>query len=434
MKSPPVHAGLRLGALVLFSLAPVFSAAAETFDFAGAPVTVVPEDATVAQTVTSEGVKEIAVGFSGGKEYPGVRFVMEGARDLSAYAGVGVEITNLGGEACKIGLRVDNEGDWQREPWNSEVDEFAPGETKTLLVTFGQSYGAPGYKLDASRVTGVLVYAASPKQAATLRLRRLAPFGGTPPAPVAVQPPAASPAAGYVLVWGDEFNTPGLPDPVKWDFETGPRLRNNEESHYTRRVENVRVMNGNLVIEARRESFEGSAYTSGSLTTRTTFPFVYGRVEIRAKLPRGRGIWPALWMLGWHNEKAWWPETGEIDLMEHVGVQPDLLFFTIHTLDNNHAKKNPLQKSLPVASLYDDYHLYRLDWTAKTVTLFFDDKPVLTYEKTSDKMASWPFSNPMYLLMNVAVGGNWGGMKGIDDAIFPQRLLVDYVRIYKAGP
>jgi beta-glucanase (GH16 family) len=243
-----------------------------------------------------------------------------------------------------------------------------------------------------------------------------------------------SPTANHVLVWSDEFDAAGCPDPLKWEYETGPKLRNNEVGHYTKRIENVRVQNGNLVIEARREKFEGSAYTSGSVTTRTTFPFVYGRVEIRAKLPRGRGIWPALWLLGWHNEKAWWPETGEIDLMEHVGVQPDLLYFTIHTLDNNHGKKNPIQASLPVPALYDDYHVYRMDWAEKSVTLFVDDRQVLTHAKTSDKMASWPFANPMYLIMNVAVGGDWGGMKGIDDTIFPQRLLVDYVRIYKAKP
>lgn len=432
MKPPFVQTVLCFAGLLVLSGTRAGAVAPAAFDFAGAPTAVEAENANVTASTTPDGVKQLELGFTGGQEYPGVRFVMGNPRDLSAYAGVEAEITNTGGESCKVGLRVDNEGDWRGEPWNSEVDELAPGETKTIAVTFGRSYGAPGFKLDASKVIGVLVYVALPKQAAALRLRRLAPFGGT--APAVVQPEAASPPLNYALVWSDEFDSPGLPDPVKWDYETGPRLRNDEAGHYTRRPENVRVRNGNLVIEARREEFEGSAYTSGSLTTRTTFPFVYGRVEIRAKLPRGRGIWPALWMLGWHNEKAWWPETGEIDLMEHVGVQPDLLFFTIHTLDNNQAKKNPIQASLPVPALYDDYHLYRLDWTAKNVTLFFDNKPVLTYAKTSDKMASWPFSNPMYLLMNVAVGGNWGGMKGIDDTIFPQRLLVDYVRIYKAKP
>ncbi|MDF3059303.1 MAG: glycoside hydrolase [Rariglobus sp.] len=434
MKTSSVRIGRRFAGIIFLSASLVHAEVPTTIDFAGAPVTVLTEGANVSATITSEGVKQLELSFTAGEEYPGVRFVMAGARDLSAHAGVEAEITNTGGVACKVGLRVDNEGDWQAEPGNSEIDEIASGETKTIAVTFGQSYGAPGFKLDASKVIGVLVYGASPKQTATLRLRRLAPFGGTSPAPVVVQPRPAAPTVKHTLVWSDEFDLTGPPDPVKWDYETGPHLRNNEASHYTRRIENVRVQKGNLVIEARREHFEGSAYTSGSLTTRTTFPFVYGRVEIRAKLPRGRGIWPALWLLGWHNEKAWWPETGEIDLMEHVGCEPDLLFFSIHTLENNHAKSRPIQARLPVSGIYDDYHLYRLDWTDKTVTLFFDDKEVLHYEKTGDKMASWPFSNPMYLIMNVAIGGNWGGSKGIDDTIFPQRLLIDYVRIYKTRP
>ncbi|MFA6961596.1 MAG: glycoside hydrolase family 16 protein [Opitutaceae bacterium] len=399
------------------------------------PAVVQAENADIKSPATADGVKQLELRFTEAQDYPGVRLVMDPARDLSAYVGVEADITNFGSESCKVGLRVDNEGDWQKEPWNSEVDEIASGETKTLSVFFGQSYGAPGYKLDASKVIGILLFTASPKQAGSLRLNRLATIGGpSSAAPAAAPTPAPTLAANYVLVWGDEFDTPGLPDPVKWEYETGPKLRNNEASNYTKRIENVRVMNGNLVIEARRERFEGSDYTSGSLTARTTFPFVYGRVEIRAKLPRGRGVWPALWLLGWHNEKAWWPEVGEIDMMEHVGFEPDLLFFTIHTLDSNQAKKNAIQSKLPVPALYDDYHLYRLDWTEKKVTLYIDDRQVLAYDKTSDKMASWPFSNPMYLIMNVTVGGEWGGLKGVDDAAFPARMLVDYVRIYKIKP
>lgn len=238
----------------------------------------------------------------------------------------------------------------------------------------------------------------------------------------------------YVLAWGDEFDRPGRPDPVKWGYELGAKLRNNEASHYTRRPENVRVEGGNLVIEARRESHEGSDYTSASITTRETHPFIHGRLEIRAKLPGGRGLWPALWMLGWHNEKAWWPEVGEIDIVEHVGHEPKLLFFTIHTLERNHQKKNPVQAMLPVENVSDDFHVYRLDWSPSEVVLFFDGREVLRHTKTGDSMAAWPFANPMYLIMNVAVGGDWGGMKGIDDDALPARMLVDYVRLYKAVP
>lgn len=121
-------------------------------------------------------------------------------------------------------------------------------------------------------------------------------------------------------------------------------------------------------------------------------------------------------------------------MMEHVGSEPGSLLFTIHTLERNHMKKNPVQATLPVQAIYDDYHLYRLDWTPTEVALFFDDREVLRQQKTGEGMSAWPFTNPMYLILNVAVGGDWGGAKGIDDAVFPQRMVVDYVRLYKAVP
>lgn len=234
-----------------------------------------------------------------------------------------------------------------------------------------------------------------------------------------------------VLAWHDEFDKDGLPNPVKWNYELGPKLRNGEAQDYTQRPENARVENGCLVIEARRESYKGSEYTSASLTTRNTFPFVYGRVEVRAKIPEGRGLWPAIWLVGYDSEKISWPAIGEIDMMENVGFDPKTLFFTIHTLDNNHAKGNEIQASLPVENVYEDFHLYTLDWTPKSLVLSFDGREVLRYDKTVNSMGSWPFFNPMYLILNVAIGGEWGGAKGIDDAIFPRRMLVDYVRVYK---
>ena len=414
--------------------------AAETrpssFDFAGQPAMIETENAEVRAPSSGAGIELM---FPASKGYPAARFRFVGGRDLSAFTGIEAELTNLDSVERKVVLRVDNDGDWQKEPWNSEVDTLAPGETKTILVTFGQSYGAAGYALDPGAITAVLLSTPEPERAVKLRLNRLTPVGGkiapTNPSPGASPAPVVS--AGnveHVLVWADEFDRDGRPDPTKWAFELGAKLRNNELSHYTDRVENARVRSGNLVIEARREAYQGSAYTSASLNTRETHPFVYGRLEVRAKLPRGRGLWPAIWMLGWHNEKAWWPETGEIDLMEHIGAEPGSLYFTVHTLERNHMKKNPVQTALPVQAIYDDYHLYRLDWTPTEVVLFFDDREVLRHRKTAEGMAAWPFSNPMYLILNVAVGGDWGGMKGVDDAVFPQRMLVDYVRIYKAAP
>lgn len=392
------------------------------------------EQATFQPALTEADKGSFNLAFQRGQSYPAVRLVPGAPLDLSAYTGVKAEITNLDAVERKVVLRVDNEGDWKFEPWNSEVEVLMPGETKVVTVTFGQSYGVPGYKLDPAAVSAIILSVPESEQTTRLRLRSLSPVGETAPASAVVLPASAQPAVDYVLVWGDEFDTPGLPDPAKWGYEYGPKLRNNELSHYTDRIENARVKNGNLVIEARREDYQGSRYTSASLTTRETQTFVYGRLEIRAKLPTGRGIWPAAWLLGWHNEKAWWPEVGEIDLVEHVGMHPDLLFFTFHTLARNHEKKNEIQASLTVPYLTNEYHVYRLDWTRDAVVLFFDGREVLRHRKTSDRMAEWPFANPMYLILNVTVGGNWGGMKGVDDTVFPQRMLVDYVRLYKAVP
>lgn len=436
MKTPLHIAAALLCAAASFAL-PAF--AAETrpsyLDFAGQPAMIDTERVKAVAPPSDAGAVALDLIFEAGQGYPSIRLNFGAGRDLSAFTGVEAELTNLDSVEHKILLRVDNDGDWQKEPWNSEVDSLAPGQTKTITVTFGQSHGAAGYKLDPSAVIGVLLSVPAPSQPAKLRLRRIAPVGAKVAA-TAVPTPAQAAATNvdHVLVWGDEFDRDGRPDPAKWGFELGPKLRNNELSHYTDRVENVRVRNGNLVIEARREAYQGSGYTSASLTTRETHPFVYGRLEVRAKLPRGRGLWPAIWMLGWHNEKAWWPEVGEIDMMEHVGSEPGSLFFTIHTLERNHMKKNPVQATLPVQAIYDDYHLYRLDWTPTEVALFFDDREVLRQQKTGEGMSAWPFTNPMYLILNVAVGGDWGGAKGIDDAVFPQRMVVDYVRLYKAVP
>lgn len=430
-------------ATLVFLVAPFgLSAAAEPpvprWEFAGHAIRIETEHASVLAAPPGPDGPMLDLVFQPGQAYPAAHFRLGMPRDLSAFTGVEAQLTNLDNVERKVVLRVDNDGDWRQEPWNTEVDSLAPGETKTIAVTFGRSYDAPGYKLDPAAVVNVLISTPAPEGGAKLRLRRLAPFGGaTAPAPSAApNPPATTaPTVDYVPVWADEFDRPGRPDPTKWNFELGPKRRNNELGHYTDRVENARVRNGNLVLEARRESYQGSNYTSASLTTRETHPFVYGRVEVRARLPRGRGLWPGIWILGWHNEKAWWPEVGEIDLVEHVGHEPGSLFFTIHTLERNHQKKNPVQTVLPVQNVHDDYHLYRLDWTPNEVALFYDDREVLRQEKkASDTMAAWPFSNPMYLILNVAVGGDWGGMKGIDDAVFPQRMLIDYVRISKAVP
>ena len=236
---------------------------------------------------------------------------------------------------------------------------------------------------------------------------------------------------GMKLVWSDEFDRDGLPDPAKWDYEVG-LVRNGEKQWYTKaRAENARVEGGNLVITARKEPFEKAQYTSASLHTRGTFTFTYGKVEVRAKLPGGRGSWPAIWMLGANIGEVGWPMCGEIDIMEHVGFDPDQVHFTVHTKAFNHTRGTGVGKGVRLAAPHQDFHVYGMEWDPKEIRFFLDGKQVHQFADDGKGPEHWPFNAPQYLLINLAIGGGWGGQKGIDDAIFPNTYLVDWVRIYQ---
>jgi beta-glucanase (GH16 family) len=237
-----------------------------------------------------------------------------------------------------------------------------------------------------------------------------------------------------VLDWADEFETPGLPDPAHWDYEEG-LIRNNELQFYTRgRVENARVENGNLIIEGRKEEYQGSAYTSASLITRGKHEWNYGRVEVRAQLPTGVGTWPAIWMLGSNIDEVGWPECGEIDIMENVGFSPDMIYFNIHTKAYNHTRGTNKGSSLYLARPYAGFHVYAVNWYPDRMDFFVDEEPVFTFWNEGTGTDVWPYDLPHYLILNLAIGGSWGGMNGVDETIFPQRYLIDYVRVYKAQP
>ena len=213
--------------------------------------------------------------------------------------------------------------------------------------------------------------------------------------------------------------------------------------YYTDRRENARVENGSLVIEARKEKFPNpkydatkkwsranAEYTSADLTTQKLASWKYGRVEVRAKLPSGKGTWPAIWMLG-DNIKDGWPKCGEIDIMEFVGFDPDGIHTTIHSTAFNHMKNTQKGKRTPQAGVSDDFHVYAIEWTDKKIDFFLDEKNVFTFENNGKGVESWPFDHPFFLILNFAVGGDWGGAKGVDASIFPQKFLVDYVRVYE---
>ncbi len=242
---------------------------------------------------------------------------------------------------------------------------------------------------------------------------------------------AAYSAPGWKMLWADEFDTEGLPDPRKWDYEEG-RVRNHEEQFYVRdRRENARVKNDHLIITARREEWQGASVTSACLVTLGKFDFRYGKLEIKARLPKGRGTWPALWLMGSNIQAEGWPRCGEIDLMEYVGFMPDVAHFTVHTEAFNHLRHNQKGTTLRVENLCEDFHRYGLLWTPQELVWFFDGTPVFRYANDGEGKSQWPFDHPVYLLMNLAIGGTWGGREGVDPAIFPAEFVIDYVRIWQ---
>jgi len=275
----------------------------------------------------------------------------------------------------------------------------------------------------------------------TLLLTLLLACKGSEPAvpqlPVSVTPPASVTTAPAVrkLVWSDEFDKAGLPDPAKWKYDVGGSgWGNNELQFYTdKRAENARVEDGKLIIEAKKQDFQNRKYTSARLLTAGKQSWKYGRIEAFAKLPKGRGTWPAIWMLGDNIGTAGWPRCGELDIMEHVGYDQGVVHGTVHTEAYNHVKGTQKGGKITVADVENKFHLYVIEWNDQQISFFVDDNRYYTVERsvlggTEDK---WPFDQPFFLILNLAVGGNWGGQKGVDESIWPQRMEVDYVRVYQ---
>lgn len=233
------------------------------------------------------------------------------------------------------------------------------------------------------------------------------------------------------MVWSDEFDYQGLPDSTKWSYEEG-YIRNAELQYYTAgRLENARVEDGNLVIETRKDDFEGHPITSASLTTDGKASWTYGRVEVRAKLPTGLGTWPAIWMLGVNIDEVGWPECGEIDIMENVGYDPDLIHANIHTEAYNHVKGTNKGNRITVTAPYNDFHVYAVDWAPQQMSFSVDDSTYFTFANEGTGSATWPYDKPHYLILNTAFGGGWGGAQGVDETILPVKYYIDYVRVYQ---
>ena len=278
------------------------------------------------------------------------------------------------------------------------------------------------------------------------------------------QEQAETPDRKWKLVWSDEFNYAGLPDDTKWSYENG-FIRGVEKQLYTvKRKENVTVQNGYLVITGKKESVENpnyqfkkdvnkkatylrkfknlkpdempntvknkaqlySDYTSASLTTLKKASWTYGKVEVMAKVPEGKGVWPTIWLLGANRAELGWPKCGEIDIMEYTRKRSSNIFSNVHFANSSNVHvANSGNISLDVSPSLD-FHKYSVEWDAKKIKFFIDDK---LYHTVSTNNAGETFNKPFYLLINLALGGPFAGP--VDDSALPQKFMIDYVRVYQ---
>ena len=235
----------------------------------------------------------------------------------------------------------------------------------------------------------------------------------------------------YQLVWSDEFNEAKI-DTSKWTFEIGNRFNgwgNNELEYYTERPQNAKIQDGNLVITARKENYKGFHYTSARLKTRYKGDWKYGKIVARIKLPEGQGIWPAFWMMPTDNVYGGWPKSGEIDIMEMIGRYPATVYGTVHYGEHTHHHKGG-KFTLRKGILHDTFHNFSVSWEPNKIQWSIDGKPY--YQVTTDSLKPdlWPFKQRFYIILNVAVGGNWPGNPD-STSTYPQTMLVDYVRVYQ---
>jgi beta-glucanase (GH16 family) len=255
------------------------------------------------------------------------------------------------------------------------------------------------------------------------------------------------------MLWSDEFDYQGKPDEKKWQVDKWPAGKvNDEDQAYTSRPENIRVADGKLILEAKKEDYQGASYTSGRLHSRGQGDFLYGRIDIKAKLPRGQGLWSALWMLpsdpyvyatNCGSEDEWqgnpdcdaWPNSGEIDIMEHVGYDMRRVHSTVHNHRFFSSGPELRNASIEVEDVAAVFHVYSLEWTPELIRVFVDGVEFYSYKKLGDDWRDWPFDQPFHLIMNLAVGGLWGRAGGpIDPEVFPAVMEIDYVRVFEPLP
>lgn len=240
------------------------------------------------------------------------------------------------------------------------------------------------------------------------------------------------------LVWSDEFEVDGLPDETKWNYDMGdgcPRTcgwGNNELQYYTKaNLSNARVEGGNLILEAHKTAMGRKQYTSARLVTKDKGDWKYGTISIRARLPTGLGTWPAIWMLPTENIYGNWPNSGEIDIMEHVGFAQDSIYGTVHTTVFNHMIGTEMSKASYQPDVESTFNTYTIEWDENGIKWLIDGQQYHSFENKEESEKEWPFDEKFHLIMNISVGGNWGGRMGVDSHIWPQRMEVDWVRVYQ---
>ncbi|MEM8886707.1 MAG: glycoside hydrolase family 16 protein [Bacteroidota bacterium] len=241
------------------------------------------------------------------------------------------------------------------------------------------------------------------------------------------------------LVWSDEFDYEGLPDPAKWSYDVGDACDlpagcgwgNQELQYYTKEnLKNARVENGILTIELHKEKIKNSNYSSARLVTKGKGDWKYGTIEVRAKLPRGKGVWGAIWMLSTEDKYKGWPHSGEIDIMENVGFDPDTIHSSAHTLAYHHSIGTYKTGKISLPDSGEKFYTYKLEWEKDEYRIYADDQLIFRFEKEADDFKVWPFDQKFHLIMNIAYGGFWGGKEGLDDDALPAKMEIDYVRVY----
>ncbi|MBS3972287.1 MAG: glycoside hydrolase family 16 protein [Erysipelotrichia bacterium] len=265
------------------------------------------------------------------------------------------------------------------------------------------------------------------------------------PKPPVVTPPNNCKSTGYTydledltyeLVWSDEFDVDGEPDPQKWSYDVGGHGWGNQELQYYTKGENVEVKDGKLVIEARKETRGPNAFTSTRLVSKNKGDFRYGKFEVYAKLPDTLGSWSAVWMLPTVNQYGGWPRSGEIDIMEYVVQDLNIVHGTVHTGRYNHIDGTQQGFSRSLHDVSNTFHLYTIEWLPDQIRYYLNGEFVYRFKPslfiTCPTSQHWPFDIPFHLIFNIAVGGSWGGARGVAEEGWPTTMEIDYIRVYQA--